>query len=119
MKMIKDKMRDIGILKAIGCNDKSIIITFGTQILIVGLLTIILTFFGYLIFVDVANDILFESLKQLAKNRVVINLKFLKFNAIVMLINIISITLLSILSIAVPMVTIRKIKPAEIIKADD
>lgn len=119
MKMIKDKMRDIGILKAIGCNDKSIIITFGTQILIVGLLTIILTFFGYLIFVDVANDILFESLKQLAKNRIVINLKFLKFNAIVMLINIISITLLSILSIAVPMVTIRKIKPAEIIKADD
>ena len=41
-KMIKDKLHDIGILKALGCKNHNIGLIFGLQIILIALLTILL-----------------------------------------------------------------------------
>ena len=118
-KMIKDKMHDIGILKAIGTQSKTIGRIFGLQIILIAILTILMSTFGYYYFIDMANDVLIESLKRLAPSHVMLDLDFLTFKLNVVNINIVLILLLGILSLFIPMIKIRKIKPVKIIKTKE
>jgi ABC-type antimicrobial peptide transport system permease subunit len=118
-KMIKDKMHDIGILKAIGTQSKTIGRIFGLQIILIAILTILMSTFGYYYFIDMANDVLIESLKRLAPTHVMLDLDFLTFKLSVVNINIVLILLLGILSLFIPMLKIRKIKPVKIIKTKE
>ena len=118
-KMIKDKMHEIGILKALGTQTKTIVVVFGLQILMIALLTIILSWFGYFIFIDMANDVLVASLKELASSYVMLDLEFLTFKLDVVKINILLIVILSVASLVVPMIKIKNIKPVKIIKAKE
>ena len=118
-KMIKDKMHDIGILKAIGTQSKTIGRIFGLQIILIAILTILMSTFGYYYFIDMANDVLIESLRKLAPSHVMLDLDFLTFKLNVVNINIILIAVLCILSLFIPMLKIRKIKPVKIIKTKE
>ena len=118
-KMIKDKMHDIGILKAIGTQSKTIGRIFGLQIILIAILTILMSTFGYYYFIDMANDVLVESLRKLAPTHVMLDLDFLTFKLNVVNINIVLILLLGILSLFIPMLKIRKIKPVKIIKTKE
>ena len=118
-KMIKDKMHDIGILKAIGTQSKTIGRIFGLQIILIAILTILMSTFGYYYFIDMANDVLIASLKELAASHIVLDLDFLTFKLSVVNINVILILFLSILSLFIPMLKIRKIKPVKIIKTKE
>ena len=118
-KMIKDKMHDIGILKAIGTQSKTIGRIFGLQIILIAILTILMSTLGYYYFIDMANDVLIESLRKLAPTHVMLDLNFLTFKLNVVNINIILIAVLCILSLFIPMLKIRKIKPVKIIKTKE
>ncbi len=118
-KMIKDKMHEIGILKALGTQNKAIGTVFGLQICLIALLTIIMSTIGYFLFIDLANDVLIESLKQLAPTHIVLDLDFLTFKVSVVGMNVLLIIVLCVLSLFVPLIKIKNIKPVQIIKAKE
>ena len=119
MRMIQDKLHDIGILKALGTQNKTIVIIFGLQIFLIAILTIIMSTIGYYYFVGIANDVLVASLKEFATTRVVLEFNFLVFKHSIVYMDIILIMTLSILSLFIPMLKIRKIKPVKIIKTKE
>ena len=118
-KMIKDKYHEIGILKALGCKNSTISVTFGLQLLLIMALTIIMSILGYLLFIGAANDVLVSSLKELAPNRVVLDLEFLTFKPMIALINSLLIVVLTVVSFVIPMLSIYNIKPVKIIKSKE
>ena len=118
-KMINDKMHEIGILKALGTKNHSIALIFGLQVVLIAALTCVLMVVAYFFFIDLANDVLIESLKRLAPARVVLDLNFLTFRPNIALENCVLVTILSLASTIVPFIKIRFIEPVKIIKAKD
>lgn len=119
LKMIKDKIHDIGILKALGCKNSTIGIIFGLQLLLIAICTIILSTIGYFFFIDLANDVLIESLKVLAPSHIVLDLDFLTFKINVVGVNSLLVVILTIVSFIIPMLKIYNIKPVQIIKTKE
>lgn len=113
------KVYNIGILKALGCKNSTIGIIFGLQLLLIALCTIILSTIGYFFFIDLANDVLIESLKILAPGHVVIDLDFLTFKLSIVGVNSVLVIILGIISFIIPMFKIYNIKPVLIIKAKE
>lgn len=118
-KMINDKMHEIGILKALGTKNRTISFIFGSQVLLIALLTCVLSTAGYFFFIDLANDILIKSLHRLAPSKVVLDLKFLIFDPSIAAVNCGAVIFLSLISLIVPMIKIKAIKPVKIIKAKE
>ena len=118
-RMINDKMHEIGILKAIGTKNRSIGIIFGLQVALITLLTCIMSTFGYYIFIDIADNILIESLRHITTSMVVMDLDFLTFNPWIALTNCVLIVILTAISVLSPLAKIKSIKPVEIIKAKE
>lgn len=117
--MIKDKMHEIGILKALGAKNSTIGAVFGLQVALIAILTCILSTVGYYFFIDLANDVLIESLKRFAKSMIVLDLDFLTFKPDIALINCALVAALATLSMIIPMIKIKAIKPVKIIKAKE
>ena len=92
-------------------------IVFGVQILLVAILTCILATVGYYFFIDLANDVLFESLQSLSDGRVVLEFNFLCFEWNIALMDCALVLILAAVSLVAPMIKIRNIKPVKIIKA--
>ena len=118
-KMINDKMHEIGILKALGTKNGAIGVVFGLQVMLIALLTCGLSTLGYYLFIDVANDILIESVKRLAPAWPMIDLQFLTFRWDIALMNCLLIFALAFVSLIFPMIKIKAIKPVKIIKAKE
>ena len=118
-KMIKDKMHEIGILKALGAKNSTIGAVFGLQVALIAILTCILSTVGYYFFIDLANDVLIESLKRFAKSMIVLDLDFLTFKPDIAFINCALVAALATLSMIIPMIKIKAIKPVKIIKAKE
>ena len=119
MKMIKDKMHDIGVLKALGSKNRTIVAIFGLQLLLVAILTCLLSCLGYFIFSDLTNNLLLNSLTQLSKGRTFQNLSFISFSTPIVLVTSAITIVLSLFSLFIPMIRIRKIKPVKIIKVKE
>jgi len=118
-RMIKNKMHEIGILKALGTKNRSITTIFGLQVMLITALTCIMATVGYYFFIDLANDVLIDSLKRLAPNHVVLDLEFLTFIPKIAAENCVLVCLLSIISLIFPMIKIKAIKPVKIIKVKE
>ena len=118
-KMIKDKMHEIGIMKALGMKNNSIGVIFGLQVMLIAILTCALATAGYYYFIDLANTVLVESLMRFNPSSVVLDLDFLKFNPNIAMENCILIFILAFASLFLPMIKIKAIKPVKIIKAKE
>ena len=118
-KMINDKMHEIGILKAIGTKNGAIGVIFGMQVALIAALTCVMSTVGYFFFIDKADNILIDSLKRLAPGRIVMDLNFLSFSPGIAAMNCLLILALSAVSIIIPLVIIKRIKPVKIIKAKE
>ena len=118
-KMIKDKMHDIGILKALGTKNGTISAIFGLQIFLIAFLTSIMSNIGYYYFIGIANTVLYKSLRRIAPIDVVLELDFLKFTPTLAIANCIIIFALSLIALIIPLIKIKAIKPVKIIKARD
>ena len=117
-RMIKDKMHEIGILKALGTQNGTIATVFGLQIVLIAVFTCVLSSVGYYYFIDLANDILIDSLKNLTE-RVVLDLDFLTFQKGIVRDNCILVCVLALIALVAPMLRIKVIKPVKIIKTKD
>lgn len=118
-KMIKSKMHEIGILKALGTNNSTIGAVFGLQVVLIAILTCVLSTVGYYYFIDLANTVLVESLMRFNPSSVVLDLDFLTFKPEIAVENCILIFILALASLIIPMIKIKAIKPVKIIKAKD
>ncbi len=118
-KMIRDKLHDIGILKALGMKNGTVSFIFGLQIMLIAILTCVLSTIGYYHFIDLANNVLFESMKKLAVNHVVLDLDFLAFDKTIAIQDCILVVILAMISLIVPMLAISKIHPVKIIKSKE
>jgi hypothetical protein len=117
-RMIKDKMHEIGILKALGTQNGTIATVFGLQVLLIAIFTCVLATLGYYYFIDLANDVLIGSLKNLTE-RVVLDLDFLTFQKSIARDNCILVFVLAFMALIAPMIKIKVIKPVKIIKSKD
>ena len=118
-KMIKGKMHEIGIMKALGAKNSSIGVVFGLQVALIAILTCILASAGYFVFIDLANEVLVESMMRFNPSGVVLDLKFLTFQPKIAVENCILVGILALISLVLPMIRIKAIKPVKIIKAKD
>ncbi len=118
-KLVKQRRYDIGVLRALGCKNSSLAFVFVTQILLVGLATCIMAYLGMFVFVDLANDVLVESLKRLADSFMVFDMQFLTFKNGIILPDCIAVLAITLVSTIIPLVMLRKIKPVNIIKSKE
>ena len=118
-RMIKDKMHEIGILKALGTQNGTIATVFGVQVVLIAIFTCVLATLGYYYFIDLANDVLIESLQRLAPSSVVLDLDFLTFQKDIARDNCILVFVLAIVALIPSMIKVKVIKPVKIIKTKD
>ncbi len=118
-KMIKDKMHEIGIMKALGTKNSSIGVVFGLQVVLIAILTCALATAGYYYFIDLANDVLVESLMRFNPSSVVLDLEFFTFMPRIALEDCALVGILAMISMLIPMIKIKAIKPVKIIKAKE
>ena len=119
LKVIKDRVYEIGVLKALGCRTKDLISVFLVQILTITLTILLMYNVFSVAFIGLANDILVESLKVLAKHRFIMNLTFIISNPLYMLFNSLLIAGLILVSVILSIIKLRNIKPINIIKAKE
>lgn len=119
LKNIKDKTKDIGILKALGVRDIDLIGIFGFQVLVAGLAMVALYIVGSFVFIGLANKVLVLSLNELAKTAMVMDISFLTVKWKYILQNCALACVIMIASFLVPMLRLRYIKPTNVIKAKE
>lgn len=119
VKGIKDKMKDIGILKALGARERDLVFLFGFQAVAAGLLMTVFYILGSFVFIGLANKVLVLSLNELVKNTMVMDLSFLAVKWSYLLRNcLLAIGILAV-SFLVPMLRLRTIRPTNVIKAKE
>ena len=89
------------------------------QIALVALFTCLISTVGYYALIDIANTILVESMKELVPSQLVLEMRFLAFDANVLLRNFGLIAALSVVSLFTPLRRISKVQPVQIIKAHE
>ncbi len=119
LKNIRDKMCDIGIMKALGARDIDLIVIFGFQILLAGLAMVALYTAGSFVFIGLANKILVLSLNELARNAMVMDVAFLVVKWKYILQNCLLACGIMLVSFLAPMLRLRYIKPTNVIKAKE
>lgn len=70
-------------------------------------------------FIDLANEVLINSLMELAPTYVLINMQFLKINTDHFLVNGGIVLFIVFVSLIIPMAKLRKLKPSTIIRAKE
>ena len=116
-RLIRQKMHEIGIMKALGGKNSTVGAIFGVQVVAIAILTCLLSSVGYYLFIDLANDVLMASLSRLAPSRIVLDVNFLTFQPAIAAINCVFVGLLSAMALLVPMMKVRRIEPVKIIRA--
>ena len=119
LKSIRDKMKEIGIMKALGARDIDLIVIFGSQIAVMGLMMAALYVAGSFVFIGLANRILVISLNELVKSTMVMDLSFLVVKWKYLLQNCVLALGIIVLSFLAPMLRLRRIKPTNVIKAKE
>ena len=119
VKAVRGKTYEIGVIKALGGKSKNLAFIFSVEILIVGILTCVFSWVGLYLFIGVANDVLVASLSELATSHVVKDMNFLTFNTAIMTANSVGVFALTLISSFIPMLTLKNIKPINIIKAKE
>lgn len=116
-KTVKSKLHDIGVMKALGMQNGSAFIVFGSQVVLIALLTCLLSTLGYYLLIGLANDVLIKSLIAIAPSRIMMDLEFLTFKPMIALLNCGLTLIFSAAALIVPMIKIKRVKPVQIIKS--
>ena len=119
VKMIKTKMHDIGIMKALGAKNRTLFSIFGLQLALVSLISCIISTVGYYLLIGITNDTLLRSFTKISPQALILDIQFIHFNYVIVIINICLILLLTAVSLVLPFIIIRKIEPVKIIKAKE
>ena len=112
--IIRQNVYEIGVMKALGAKTSELVVIFTLQMIITCLSVCILLYFASNTFMGYANDLLCNGISAYIGDDVELNILIFSYKFFG--INIISITLFTIISIMVPILAIRNIKPLKIIK---
>lgn len=118
-KMIKDKLHEIGILKALGTGRGTINVIFTLQIGLIAVFTCLVSAIGYYLLIDPANSLFIVSLREMVPSQLVLDLDVLVFIPRVVWENALLIFVLSVVSLAVPLSKIGRIQPVKIINVHE
>lgn len=116
---IKKNKFNIGVLKALGANTLNVLKIFSLQILLVGLSSAILSALGIYIFTGITNNILINALVEFLKMSNIQDMVLLEFNELIVAIDILIITTITFIGSLLPVVSLHKIKPMNIIRSKD
>ncbi len=116
MKLVRDRRKDIGILKAMGMKNGALCLIFGLQIFAVALFTAMLSIVGYAWLVDEADVILRSSLENLALQYPLSDVRLLTFRLNIAITDSALVFLLAAVSLALPILCLHRIKPIRMIK---
>ena len=117
--IVRRKIYEIGVIKALGGRSTSFMIIFGVQVIVFGLMVCLFAQVGMFFIVDLANDVLVKSLQTLATSRIMMDIDILAFNYPLIMSDCIVTFFLCILTTLVPIFALHKIKPINIIKAKE
>jgi ABC-type lipoprotein export system ATPase subunit len=116
---IKKNKFNIGVLKALGTNTFNVLKIFSLQVLLVGVSSSILSAIGVYVFTGITNDILVNSLVNILYLDNIIGINILEFNPLIVGIDLLFITSLTIITSLLPIITLHRIKPMNIIRSKD
>ena len=108
----------IGIIKSLGGSALNISSIFSIKTIIVGFFICIVSYFGMVYLNGVANNILIESFESFI-GRKIYNIDIIKVRYNIIVIDLILVMLITAISSLVPILVLRKIKPAYILKAKE
>lgn len=117
--IVRRKIYEIGVIKALGGRSSSFMVIFGVQVIVFGLLVCLFAQLGMYFFVGVANDVLVTSLQTLATSRIMMNIEILAFDWPLIFTDSVFAFALCILSSLAPLVALHRVKPINIIKAKE
>ena len=118
-KVVKDRMYEIGVIKALGGKTRSFVLIFGLQVVVLGAMICLFTFAGAGVFVDIANDILIASWGSVIDSYIVTDMQILLIDRNMVLLDAGAVMLLSLLATVIPIIFLNRIKPISIIKAKE
>lgn len=118
-KIVKDRIYEIGVIKALGGKTRSFVLIFGLQVVTLGILICLLTLAGMGVFIDVANDILLSSYRSIIDSYIVVDMQILLIDRQVVLADMGIVMLLSMLATVIPVIALNRVKPINIIKAKE
>ena len=108
----------IGIIKSLGGSSLNISSIFSIKTIGVGLFICLVSYFGMVYLNGVANEILIESFEAFIK-REIYNIDIIKVRYNIIFIDLILVMLITAISSFAPILVLRKIKPAYILKAKE
>ena len=108
----------IGIIKSLGGSSLNISVIFSIKTIVVGFFISIVSYFGMVYLNGVANDILIESFEAFI-NREIYNIDIIKVRYSIIFIDLILVMFITAISSLAPILVLRKIKPAYILKAKE
>ena len=108
----------IGIIKSLGGSSLNISSIFSIKTIVVGLFICLVSYFGMVYLNGVANEILIESFEAFIK-REIYNIDIIKVRYNIIFIDLILVMLITAISSFAPILVLRKIKPAYILKAKE
>lgn len=118
IRSVKNNYYQIGVIKAIGGRNSDILKIFVAQTLMLSIGISALIYLGSAVFIDVANNILIASFTAITKTGVG-DISIISFNLAPVLLAMGATMILGLLSTAVPLIMLNKIKPINIIKAKE
>ena len=118
-KIVKDRMYEIGVMKALGGTTRSFVLIFGLQVVSLGVLICLFTLAGMGVFIDIANDILIKSYQAMIDSYIVVDMQLLLIDKKIVLMDAGAIMLLSMLATVIPIIFLNRVKPINIIKAKE
>ena len=118
-KIVKDRMYEIGVIKALGGTTRSFVLIFGLQVVSLGVLICLFTLAGVGLFVNIANSILIASYQALIDSYIVIDMQLLLLDTKMVLMDAGGVILLSLLATVIPIIFLNRVKPINIIKAKE
>lgn len=116
---VRKRNFEIGVIRALGGTIKEVSLIFITQMVLAGVFICLLSSLGLYFAVEGANSLLGESFMVLMNNASVMHLEIVTFNPIVLVIDLAVIIFITFISAFAPILSIRKVKPLEILRKKD
>ncbi len=116
---VKNRIYEIGVLRALGGKNSNIGKLFVVQMLFVSLIICVLTSVSMFFATAFSNQLLANNFLTYLNNPILQNIKIINFSPIIMFIDLLLVLIITIISSFAPVRKLRKIKPTNILKAKD
>ena len=113
---IKRRLFEIGVIRALGGKNEDLYVVFLHQILYLLIFVSIISSITLVFLDDVINNILVENIMLFLNNSYIKDLSIVSFNPILIIVNLLSLSVLTIMGSSSLLLMLRKIKPINIIR---